>query len=135
MCGAMYYFEFNMRDPQFKDVRVRQAIAHAIDRDFVARTSGSAMLGGHWTDFAEAHEFLYCGRTEIPFDPAKAEVLLDAAGFARKAGGIRFKITHDPSGYLDQYRRFGEYFKQAMREIGIDVDLRNTDAATFQRRI
>ena len=39
MFGAMYYFEFNMRDPQFKDVRVRQAIAHAIDRDFVAKNT------------------------------------------------------------------------------------------------
>ncbi|WP_239500534.1 ABC transporter substrate-binding protein, partial [Streptococcus pneumoniae] len=31
-----------------------------------------------------------------PFDLAKAERLLDEAGFPRGADGIRFAITHDP---------------------------------------
>lgn len=136
MCGAMYYFEFNMRDPQFKDLRVRQAIAHAIDRDFVAKNIwfgyGSAATGPISQKLVK---FYTADVPKYPFDPKKAEALLDAAGFPRKAGGVRFRITHDPSTYSDQYRRFGEYFKQAMRRIGVDVDLQNSDAATFQQRI
>jgi len=136
MCGAMYYFEFNMRDPQFKDVRVRQAIAHAINREFVAKNVwfgyGSAATG---PISQKLTKFYTADVPKYPFDPKKAEALLDAAGFPRKAGGVRFKITHDPSTYSEQYRRFGEYFKQAMRAIGIDVDLQSTDAATFQKRI
>jgi peptide/nickel transport system substrate-binding protein len=136
MCGAMYYFEFNMRDPQFQDVRVRQAIAHAINRDMVARNVwfgyGSAATGPISRRLAR---FYNPTVPRYDHDLKKAEALLDAAGFPRKAGGIRFRITHDPSTYSDQYRRFAEYFKQAMRQIGIDVELRMTDAATFQRRI
>ncbi|WP_082512547.1 ABC transporter substrate-binding protein [Afipia sp. Root123D2] len=136
MCGAMYYFEFNMRDPQFKDLRVRQAIAHAINRDFVAKNVwfgyGSAATGPVSQKLVK---FYNPDVPKYPFDPKKAEALLDAAGFPRKAGGVRFRITHDPSTYSDQYRRFAEYFKQAMRAIGIDVDIQNADAATFQRRI
>lgn len=136
MCGAMYYFEFNMRDPQFKDVRVRQAIAHAINRDFVAKNVwfgyGSAATGPISQKLAK---FYTADVPKYPYDKKKAEALLDAAGYPRKAGGVRFKITHDPSTYSEQYRRFAEYFKQAMRMIGIEVDLQNSDAATFQRRI
>jgi peptide/nickel transport system substrate-binding protein len=136
MCGAMYYFEFNMRDSQFSDLRVRQAIAHAINRDFVAKNVwfgyGSAATGPISQKLVK---FYNPDVPKYPFDPKRAEALLDAAGYPRKAGGIRFRITHDPSTYSEQYRRFAEYFKQAMRAIGIDVDIQNTDAATFQRRI
>lgn len=136
MCGAMYYFEFNMRDPQFKDLKVRQAVAHAINRDFVAKNVwfgyGSAATGPISQKLVK---FYNPDVPKYPYDPKKAEKLLDEAGFPRKAGGIRFRITHDPSTYSEQYRRFAEYFKQAMRAIGIDVDIQNSDAATFQRRI
>lgn len=136
MCGAMYYFEFNMRDPQFKDVRVRQAIAHAINRDFVAKNVwfgyGSAATGPVSQKLVK---FYAADVPKYPYDPKKAQTLLDAAGYPKKSGGVRFRITHDPSTYSDQYRRFAQYFKQAMRAIGIDVDLQNSDAATFQKRI
>jgi peptide/nickel transport system substrate-binding protein len=136
MCGAMFYFEFNMRDPQFQDLRVRQAIAHAIDRDFVARNIWFGYGDVATGPISQKLKNFYTAEVpKYPFDTAKAEALLDEAGFPRKQGGIRFKITHDPSGYFEQYRRFGEYFKQAMRKVGIDVDLRNTDAATWQRRV
>lgn len=136
MFGGMYYFEFNMRDPQFKDVRVRQAIAHAIDRDFVAKNT--------WFGYASAAtgplsnkqpKFYSADVPKYPFDLKKAEALLDAAGFPRKEGGVRFRISHDPAPSSEEYRRFGEYFKQAMRQIGIEVDLRVADAGTYQRRI
>jgi peptide/nickel transport system substrate-binding protein len=136
MFGAMYYFEFNMRDPQFKDVRVRQAIAHAIDRDFVAKNTwfgyGSAATG----PISKAQPKFYSDNVpKYPFNPKRAEELLDQAGFARQANGIRFRISHDPSPSSEEYRHFGEYFKQAMRTVGIDVDLRASDAGTYQRRI
>jgi peptide/nickel transport system substrate-binding protein len=136
MCGAMFYFEFNMRDPQFQDLRVRQAIAHAIDRDFVVRNIWFGYADVATGPISQKLKNFYTAEVpKYPFDTAKSEALLDEAGFPRKQGGIRFKVTHDPSGYFEQYRRFGEYFKQAMRKIGIDVDLRNTDAATWQRRV
>jgi peptide/nickel transport system substrate-binding protein len=134
--GAMYYFEFNMRDPQFKDVRVRQAIAHALNRDTVAKN----IWFGYGTPATGpiSHRIAKFYTSDVPkyaFDTKKAEALLDAAGFPRRADGVRFKIFHDPSTYTDQYRRFADYFKQAMRQIGIDVEIRLSDAATFQRRI
>ena len=72
---------------------------------------------------------------KYPFNTRRAEELLDQAGFPRQSNGIRFKISHDPASGSEEYRRFGEYFKQAMKVVGIDVDLRVSDAGTYQRRI
>ncbi len=134
--GSMNYFEFNMRDPLFQDVRVRQAFAHAIDREFVAKNI--------WFGYASPatgpvsrrlSKFYTPDVPKYPFDPKKAEALLDAAGFPRKAGGVRMRITHDRAGNTEQQLRFPEYFKQAMRQIGVEVDIQSTDSATFQRRV
>ena len=136
MYGAMYYLEFNMRDPQFKDVRVRQAIAHAIDRDFVAKNTWFGYATPATGPISNKQPKFYTDNVpKYPFNTKRAEELLDQAGFPRKADGIRFKISHDPASGSEEYRRFGEYFKQAMKTIGIDVELRVSDSATYQRRV
>ncbi len=136
MFGAMYYLEFNMRDPQFKDVRVRQAIAHAIDRDFVAKNTWFGYATPATGPISNKQPKFYTDNVpKYPFNTKRAEELLDQAGFPRQAGGIRFKISHDPASGSEEYRRFGEYFKQAMKTIGIDVELRVSDSATYQRRV
>ena len=136
MYGAMYYLEFNMRDPQFKDVRVRQAIAHAIDRDFVAKNTWFGYATPATGPISNKQPKFYTDNVpKYPFNTKRAEELLDQAGFPRQAGGIRFKISHDPASGSEEYRRFGEYFKQAMKTIGIDVELRVSDSATYQRRV
>ena len=136
MYGAMYYLEFNMRDPQFKDVRVRQAIAHAIDRDFVAKNTWFGYATPATGPISNKQPKFYTDNVpKYPFNTKRAEELLDQAGFPRQANGIRFKISHDPASGSEEYRRFAEYFKQAMKTIGIDVELRVSDSATYQRRV
>jgi peptide/nickel transport system substrate-binding protein len=136
MLGGMSYLELNMRDPQFKDLRVRQAIAHALDKDFIIKNI--------WYGFATAATGPISPRlataysSDVPayaFDLKKAEALLDQAGFPRGSDGMRFKITHEPSPYDDRFKRFGEYFKQALLKIGIGVDLKTVDAAAYLRNI
>ncbi|RAH99250.1 ABC transporter substrate-binding protein [Acuticoccus sediminis] len=136
LCGAMYYFEFNMRDPQFQDVRVRQAVAHAIDKDFVAQNIWFGFASPATGPISQKLSRWYNPDVpSYPFDTAKAEALLDEAGFPRQSDGVRFRMTHDPSTYTEQYRRFAEYFRQAMKVIGIEVEVMNTDAPTFSRRV
>jgi peptide/nickel transport system substrate-binding protein len=127
---------FNLDKPFFKDLRVRQAFAHVIDRNVIHKVInygfGSPIVGpinpslSKWSD---------PDLKPYPIDIATAEKLLDDAGFPRGDGGIRQKLNLDfvPSG--DTYVRGSAYIKQALSKVGIDVTIRTQDFATYTKRI
>src|SRR5206468_7675107 len=69
------------------------------------------------------------------FDVAAANRLVDQAGQPRGADGFRFKVSHDPLPYGDGFKRGGEFIKNALAKIGVDVTLRTQDFATYIRRV
>lgn len=128
--------EFNLERPHFQDIRVRQAIAHAIDRkallDTVWYGLGTAIPG----PIHPSLKRFYVADLPVPaFDVQRANRLLDEAGLRRGANGIRLRLTHDPLPSGDSYRRGGEFIKQALARIGIDVTLRAQDFSAFIRRV
>ncbi len=107
--------EFNLQRPQFSDVRVRQAFAHLIDRNVISNTVlyGYAKpipgpISPTLTKFYDADLPTY------DIDLAKAEALLDAAGYHRGGDGIRFRLTHDPHPSAEFYKRGGQYIRQVL---------------------
>jgi peptide/nickel transport system substrate-binding protein len=72
------------------DVRVRRAIAHAIDRETICNKLLHGNLQLSWGPFARANP-VYDPKIQAPaFDLARANALLDEAGYKRGAGGVRF---------------------------------------------
>ncbi|GGY11910.1 ABC transporter substrate-binding protein [Massilia dura] len=131
-----YWLEFNLRDPVIGKLAVRQAIAHAIDRAALVKT----VWGGYGAPLdapvpSGVAEYFTKDVPKYPFDPKRAEQLLDQAGFPRKAGGWRFKLTHDFIPFGDDYRRTGEYVRQALRRVGIDASLGGKDLSTWTRDV
>ncbi len=124
------YLSFNMRDPFLKDVRVRQAIAHAINRPLIihalwrdqARLADSLLPPGHWARTDDIERY--------PYDPTAANRLLDSAGYRRGKNGVRFhlqmKISTD-----ETTRLLALVLQQQFREIGIALDVRSYEFATF----
>ncbi|HUA15186.1 MAG TPA: ABC transporter substrate-binding protein [Verrucomicrobiae bacterium] len=123
------YLGFNLRDPILKDVRVRQAIAYALDR--------RPMIQYLWRGQAElarsvlpAQSWAYDGDTpSYDYDPAKAGQLLDAAGFPA-VNGIRFHITMKTSTD-ENTRLMVAVMQQQLRNVGIELDIRSFEFATF----
>ena len=123
------YLAFNLRDPILKDVRVRQAIAYALDR--------RPMVEYLWRGEAElarsvlpAQSWAYNG--DVPsytHDPDKARQLLDAAGYA-PFNGVRFHITMKTSTDANT-RLMVAVMQQQLREVGITLDIRSFEFATF----
>ena len=62
-------------------------------------------------------------------DPVKARQILDAAGYAEK-NGVRFHLTMKTSTE-ESSRAMASVFQQQLREVGIAVDIRSFEAATF----
>ena len=123
------YLSFNLRDPILKDVRVRQAIAYALDR--------RPMIEYLWHGEAEParsilpqQSWAYDGNVPAyPHDPGKAKQLLDAAGYP-EVNGVRFHITMKTSTDANT-RLMVAVMQQQLREVGIALDIRSFEFATF----
>lgn len=127
--------EFNLDNPLLARHEVRQAIAHAIDREVIRKVVyygyADVSVSPIPKNFAQ---YVYEGPDPYPFDIARANALLDAAGLPRK-GTSRFSLTLDPLPYGDSYARTAAYIRTALARIGIDVQLRSQDFPTYTKRI
>lgn len=126
----LMYMAFNLQDPILKDVRVRQALAYAIDRKALlyylfrdaGRLADSVLPPEHWA---------YNGNVaHYPFDPARANAMLDAAGYYRGQDGIRFPLTMKTS--TDEAPRLvAAVLQQEFRKVGIALQIRSFEFSTF----
>ena len=123
------YLGFNLRDPILKDVRVRQAIAYALDR--------RPMIQYLWAGWAQParsvlppQSWAYNGNVpSYDHDADKARALLDAAGYP-VTNGVRFHITMKTST-IESTRLMVAVMQQQLREVGIVLDIRSFESATF----
>ncbi len=124
------YLAFNLRDPILKDVSVRQAIACGIDRQPMihylwrdtVRLAASVLPPESWAYDSDVKQY--------PYDPGKARALLDAAGYPAAVNGVRFHITMKTSTE-ESSLSMAAVFQQQLREIGIALDIRSFESATF----
>ncbi|UHS59314.1 ABC transporter substrate-binding protein [Agrobacterium vaccinii] len=128
--------EINHRRKELADLKVRQAIAHAIDKKLVVDT---VFLGYATASTGpvpkNAPQFYTPDVETYDFDIAKANALLDEAGYKRAANGTRFSLKLLPAPYFNETKQFGAYLRQALAEIGIDAELVNNDAAAHQKAV
>jgi peptide/nickel transport system substrate-binding protein len=129
--GTTYsYLALNLRDPILKDVRVRQAMAYAMDRgplvhylwhDMV-REAKSVLPSQHWAYNGEVPRYEH--------DVAKARQLLDEAGYKPGKDGVRVHITMKTSTDGNT-RLLAAVLQQQLREAGIALDIRTYEFATL----
>jgi ABC-type transport system substrate-binding protein len=128
--GTIYaYLAMNLRDPILKDVRVRRAIAYAINVQPIihyllrdqARPAYSVLPPQHWAYNAAVEKY--------PYDPAQARRILDEAGY-RAVNGIRFHLTMKTSTE-EATRLLAAVLQEQLREVGIALDIRSFEFATF----
>lgn len=127
--------EFNLDHPLLGRHEVRQAIAHAIDREVIKKVVYYGYADVSVSPIPKSFpQYVYTGPDPYPFDVAKANALLDQAGLPLK-GTSRFSLTLDPLPYGDSYARTAAYIRTALARIGIDVQLRSQDFPTYTKRI
>jgi peptide/nickel transport system substrate-binding protein len=123
--GVVNYLEFNLRRPYIKDKRVRQAIAYAVDREFIADKLHRGFSKVSTGPLHTSSEF-YSDRVErYKLNLEKANALLDEAGYQRKADGMRFSLTltYMPGDPINM-KMPAEYLKPQLKKIGIEIDLK-----------
>lgn len=126
---------FNLRNPYLKDVRVRQAIAQAVDlkdiQDKALFGEGKACTSHISSGISWVHIDKFKYTTNIQ----KANELLDAAGFPRKKDGKRFPLRSYWSSGRPYEGRAAEVIRDQLKAVGIDVQIATFDRPTFIDRV
>lgn len=126
--GSNYsYLGFNMQDTTLSNLKVRQAIAYAIDRPKIirymlggaARPANALLPPDHWAGNPDLHGYEY--------NPERAKSLLRELGYSpEKPLTLGYKTSSDPFRI-----RLATIIQQQLAEVGIEVDLRSYDWGTF----
>ncbi|QDQ86724.1 ABC transporter substrate-binding protein [Alcaligenaceae bacterium SJ-26] len=123
--------EFNFRRKEIADVRVRRAIAHAIDVPFFIENFlyGQGKPATGIIPSSSAKFYPPNSKQPYPFDRERAEALLDEAGYPRNSKGERFtlKLVQIPNG--EDVPLFATFIQQSLAEVGIKVEIANHDYA------
>lgn len=129
------YLGFNCERPPLDNVKVRQAIAYAVDRQSIvrdlilgqARVANSILPESSWA---------YDPGQQYPYDPARARQLLDEAGFRDPDGDgprmrfdkpISFKISAGNAA-VSQY---ANVIQNSLKGVGVPVQIETLETSTL----
>ena len=139
MINPMALIEFNTKEGPFVDAAVRRAISNAIDRQFMIDTIffgyGKPATSALSSNFSATNLHAVMPNYPANGDIDAANKILDDAGYKRDGNGVRMKAVFDLIPYGEDWRRGGEYLKQVLGDIGIEVELRYEDVPTWLKRI
>jgi peptide/nickel transport system substrate-binding protein len=122
----------NLRKAPFNNLKVRQALAHAVDKQYIEEKADYGLGKPAIGPIASPTKWAFNPRiTQYEFDLKKAEQLLDEAGYRKGADGIRFKtsVTADRGNFIAA--KAAEIIRDQLGKIGIQVDLKLVDRATM----
>jgi peptide/nickel transport system substrate-binding protein len=132
------HLDFNLKRPIFQDLRVREALAYAIDRKAIRE---KVMLG--LSDAAETDQSPRLSKAYTPdtahhdYDPAKAKALLDRAGWIVGSDGIRVKngqrlaFTIATQTESNNAVKTQAQVQRYWHDVGVDAQVKNAPTSTF----
>lgn len=122
----VYYLALNMKKKPFSDVRVRQALNHAIDRAAICKAVTRGYATPAITDIApEMAGSLKGIREPYAYDPAKAKDLLKQAGYPN---GFSMKLL---VGSNSPDAETGVVLQEYYKKIGVNVELVSEESSTL----
>ncbi|MGI6604780.1 MAG: glutathione ABC transporter substrate-binding protein [Firmicutes bacterium] len=121
------YLGMNFKNKPFDDVRVRQALNHAIDRqaiiDNILLGTAEIAIGPEATSIPGASKDL----PTYDYDPEKAKQLLAEAGYPN---GLEIKF-HAPFGRYNMDKQVAEAIQAQLAQVGIKADLQTLDWSIY----
>ncbi len=122
------YVGMNTQSAPLNNVKVRQAIGYAIDREKIIKEllSGQAKIAH---SILPSASWAYAPGTQYNFDPSKSKQLLQQAGYKNEP--IKFK-------YAAGNAAFGQYaqaIQNSLKEVGLNVEIETLDPGTLRQQL
>ena len=135
MFAPLMWLELNHRVKPLDDVRVRHAISHALDREFILKRLWFGVGKVATGPIASTTKFYDKSMKLDAFNVKAATALLDEAGLKPNAQGVRFTMKHLTLPYGEVWTRLAEYIRTSLKQVGIEVVLESTDAGGWARQV
>jgi len=131
----LYLLTINTSSAPLDNVKVRQAIGYAVDRESLIKN----LLLGYGkiaNSILPEESWAYTPGQTYSFDPAKAKKLLDEAGFKDPDGDgpkMRFEkpIVYKLSGSSIAGRQYAGVIQNYLKEVGIPVEIQTPEQNTL----
>jgi len=128
------HIDFNFANPILADVRVRRALAHAINREQISRLFGGKQPISH-TYLPPKHPGHTDAVAKYPYDPPRARGLLQEAGWTPGPGGIlrdlagrRLSLEINTTTGIRAREQVEQIIQRNLREVGVELTIRNFPA-------
>lgn len=130
MYAPLAFMTMNERKPPFDNVKVRQAVMHAINRKFIVDNIFFGMGKVATSPVASTTLYYEKNLPQYAFDLKKARALIQESGV--NVGATPVKLLAFPYG--SAWDRLGEYTKQSLEQIGFKVQMESADAGSWAKR-
>lgn len=124
------YLAFNCRNEILKNVKVRQAIAYAINREQLLKNLKSNHAKIAHSLVPESNFYFEPKVKKYDFDTETASKLLEEAGFPKNENGERFSLVYKATS-SEESRQKAEIIKNYLSQIGINLKIESYEWATF----
>ncbi|OFZ01907.1 MAG: hypothetical protein A2Z97_01755 [Bdellovibrionales bacterium GWB1_52_6] len=128
--SAVSYLAFNLKNPILANSRVREAIAHALDRRTIAQSKIGGSLAQTLLPPSLPEALLGSDTQTTSYDPVLARKLLDKAGYPEQKNGIRFRLTFKTTPFRESLE-LAIIFQKMLREIGVELVIESVESAVF----
>lgn len=137
-----YYISLNLENEAFADVKVRQALSLAIDREYLADTlmqgtysAAGNFMGPGWID-TDGSQFIdnanggqpYIDVVNYEANLEEAKNLMEEAGYPNGEGFPSITYTTNDASY---HKVVAEYLQQAWAELGVDLQVNIVEWSSF----
>jgi peptide/nickel transport system substrate-binding protein len=127
--GRWYFLQWHVNEPPFDNPKLRQAFAHAIDRE---RLNGITMRGLGSVSNGPTPEGLWWydpALKSYPHDPSRAKALLAEAGYAN---GFEFVLS---TPQVTVFQQINQLLQEQLGAVGIKVQLQPVAASEWYARV
>ncbi len=127
--GPHSWIWLNMHEGPMQDKLTRQAVMHALDRDFALEALWNGLGKVATGPISSSTRFHDAETPAIGFDPEKAKELLEQSSY----DGETLRLL--PLPYGETWQRWAEATRQNLIEVGFDVELVATDVAGWNQKV